>query len=263
MKHTLITLSLCLAACKTAPEVRAVAAPTLPQEELTIVSQSLTSVQVKYTGTVQADEAFTLEKARWEFVEDGEVKEHGEVALSGTSFELSQKLEYVKDEEALKAMDARGGSLLLALRGTLFVKVGEQTFELPFARAKEVRTPRLPRLKLIEVQAGRFSEAEVQANFQLGVVNPNPFEINVTGLDYKVQLGGKEVSVGTQGRGDRVSPASTGVFELTSTLNEETHGKEAAKLVKSKTVPWALSATLALPLFSETLEQTGDIKLTR
>lgn len=263
MKKTLAALLLCLSACKTAPEVVPVAAPTLPDQDFVVVTQSLTSVSVKYTGAVQAESAFTLDRAVWEFVVDGTVKKSGETALSGTSFELSQTLDYVKDEDELKAMDARGGSLLLAMRGTLYVSVGDQHFELPFARAREVRTPRLPHLKLNEVDAGRFSEVEVQATFRLGVVNPNPFELSLSGVEFSVTMAGKEVNKGVVGRGDRVSPASTGVFEVTATLNEETHGKEAAKLVKSKLVPWALKGTLTTALSNETLDTTGEIKLTR
>jgi len=263
MKKTLAALLLCLSACKTAPEVVPVAAPTLPQQEFTVVTQSLTSVEVKYTGTVQAEAAFTLDRAAWEFVVDGEVKKSGETKLGGTTFELSESLEYVKDEEELKAMDTRGGSMLLALRGTLFVTVSGQSFEVPFAKSREVRTPRLPHLKLNEVDAGRFSEVEVQATLRLGVVNPNPFEISISGVEFAVTMAGKEVNKGVVGKGDRVSPSSTGVFEVTATLNEETHGKEASKIVKSKLVPWSLTSKLSAALYNETLESKGEIKLTR
>lgn len=272
MKRALLAFVLVLAACKTAPEVVAdVPPPTLPDQDFVVVTQSLTGVDVKYTGTVQAaGDDLVIQKAAWEFVVDGAVKRSGEATLNVTGrageqvkFELGESLVYVKDEEELRAMDARGGSLLLAMRGTLFVKAGAQIFEVPFARAREVRTPRLPHLKFIEFDAGRFSEVEVQAVFHLGVVNPNPFQINITGLDYTIALAGKELGRGTLGAGDRVSPASTGVFDITATLNEETHGKEAAKLVKSRVIPYQLNATLRAQLYSEPLENIGDIKLSK
>lgn len=272
MKRALLSLVLLLAACKTAPEVVAdVPPPTLPDEDFTVVTQSLTGVDVKYTGTVQAaNDDIVIEKAAWEFVVDGTVKRSGEVGLNvagkagaQAKFELGESLVYVKDEEELKAMDARGGSLLLALRGTLFIKAGAKTFEVPFAKSKEVRTPRLPHLKFIDFDAFRSSDVEVQAIFHLGVVNPNPFQISITGLDYTAQLAGKELGKGTLGAGDRISPASTGVFDITVTMNDETHGKEAAKIVKSKVVPYVLNSTLRAQLYSEPLENIGDIKLTK
>lgn len=272
MKRALLSFVLLLAACKTAPEVVAnVPPPTLPEEDFTVVTQSLTGVDVKYTGTVQAaGDDVVIEKAAWEFVVDGTVKRSGEAAInvsgkagSTAKFELGETLVYVKDEEELKAMDARGGSLLLALRGTLFIKAGTQTFEVPFAKSKEVRTPRLPHLKFIDFDAFRSSDVEVQAVFHLGVVNPNPFQISITGLEYTASLAGKELSKGTLGAGDRISPASTGVFDVTATMSDETHGKEAAKIVKSRTVPYVVNATLRAQLYAEPLENIGDIKLTK
>ncbi len=280
MKRSMLPLLMLLVACKTAPEVVAdVAEPTLPQEDFVVVTQSLTQVDIKYTGTVIAgSEAIKVERAAWEFVVDGTVKRSGEDKLNlsaaagqNLAFELDESLTYVKDVEELKAMDARGGSLLLAMRGTLFVTIavpasgdkpaGKRTVELPFAKSKEVKTPRLPHLKLVDFEAGRFSENEVQAVFHVGVVNPNNFQISIAGLDYTAQLSGKEVTKGTIGTGDRVAAASTGVFDITATLNEETHAKEAVKIVKGLIIPYLLKSSLRAQLYSEELESKGDIKL--
>ena len=280
MKRVLIGSVLVLAACKTAPEVVAdVTPPSVPQEDFVVVTQSLTQVDIKYTGTIAAGtDPVTVEKAAWEFVVDGTVKRAGETKLglsaaagANVDFTLADSLTYVKDEEELKAMDTRGGSLLLAMRGTLFVTIpvaarGDQpaskkTVELPFAKAREVRTPRLPHLKMMDFEAGRFSENEVQAVFHLGVVNPNNFQISITGLDFAATLSGKVVSTGTIGAGERVSLASTGVFDVTATLNEETHGKDATKIVKAAIIPYLLKSSLHAQLYSEDLESRGDIKL--
>ena len=280
MKRALLVSILVFAGCKTAPDVVAdVTPPSVPQEDFAVVSQNLTQVDIKYTGTIAAgSEAVTVEKAAWEFVVDGTVKRSGEQKLGLSApagqtveFALAESLTYVKDDEELKAMDTRGGSLLLAVRGTLFVKVpvaavgdkpaSTRTVELPFAKSKEVKTPRLPHLKLIEFEAGRFSENEVQATFHVGVVNPNNFQVSLLGLDYSVQLAGKEVGKSTLGAGDRVTQASTGVFDITATLNEETHGKEAAKIVKALNIPYVLKTSMRTQLYSEDLESKGDIKL--
>lgn len=279
MKKLFFVACLALSACKTVQVVEDVTAPSLPAEDFVVVSQNLTQVDVKYTGSVEAGtDALVVESAKWEFVVDGAVKRSGENKLNLTAaagqkvdFALSESLTYVTNEEELKAMDTRGGSLLLALRGTLILKVTEpqrgevpasvKTVELPFAKSKEVRTPRLPHLKLIDFDAGRFSEVEVQATFHLGVVNPNPFPVSMTGIEFSVTFAGKEVNKGTLGAGDKVTAASTGVFDVTATLNEESHGKDAGKIVKSLVVPYVLSASLKTGLSSENLESKGDIKL--
>lgn len=271
-----------LAACKSAPETRPeLAPPSLPQEELQVVSQNLTDCAVKYEGTIESpDQAVTVEKAVYEFVVDGAVLKKGEKALGlsiaagqKASFALEESFTYVKSDEELKAMDARGGSLLAALRGNLVVKVtvpaaGDQpattqSLEVPFARSKEIRTPRLPHLKLIEFEAGRFSESEVQVVYHVGVVNPNPFTVSLSSLVYTVDISGKQVSKGTLGAGERVSPASTGVFDITATANEETHGKDIVKLIKGLVLPYSLNVAMNTAMYTEPLEAKGEIKLTK
>lgn len=275
----LVAALVVISSCKTVAVVEDVTPPALPVEDFSVVTQNLTHVDVKYVGSVEAGtDPVTVEAAKWEFVVDGAVKNSGTSTLNLTAapgqkvdFSLAETLNYVKDEAELKAMDSRGGSLLLALRGTLVLKVSEpargeapasvKTVELPFAKSKEVRTPRLPHLKMIEFEAGRFSEVEVQSTFHLGVVNPNPFQISIQGIEYAVTLSGKEVSKGVLGTGEKVTAASTGVFDVQATLNEESHGKEAAKIVKGLVVPYVLKASLTTSLSAESLENKGDIKL--
>lgn len=274
MRTTLFALALSLAACKTTAPLVESAPPTVPQEDLAIVSQTLTEVGVKLTATVEAaQEPITVDSADYEFVVDGNVLRSGNQVLGigiapgvKSDVALEQSFTYVKDEADLKAMDTRGGSLLVSLRGTLKVTAntanGPKKLELPFARAKEVRTPRLPHVKLLDPEAGRFSDSEVQVLFRLGVVNPNPFILSLSSLGYEVELAGKQVTTGSQGQGDKVSPASTGVFDVPAMLSEQSHGKDAKKVVKGLVVPYLVKATLKTALYEEPLEAKGDIKLT-
>lgn len=272
----LAVAALTLVACRGAPEAGpTVAPPELVEQNFEIVSQSLTECDVKLSVVVaSAEQPVTVVKARYEFVVDGEVRRSGEKALGiavpaggQAPFSISETLGYVKDEADLKAMDARGGSLLTALRGTLTVE-GEAradgtkpTWQLEFARAKDVRTPRLPHLKLGEVEAGRFADDEVQAVFHLEVVNPNPFYLSISGVTYAVTVAGKALKSDTIGAGEKISPASTGVFDVTVTVNQETHGKDVIKLIKGLTLPYSVSGTLKAPLYEEPLAAEGDIKL--
>lgn len=263
-----------LAACKSAPETAPEAAPPeLVDQNFEIVSQSLTDCDVKLTGTVaSAEQAVTIEKAKYEFVVEGNVRRSGEKALGiavpaggKADFSLNETLTYVKDEEDLKAMDARGGSLLTALRGTLVVTAatptGPKTYELEFARSKDVRTPRLPHVKLREFEAGRFADDEVQAVFHLGVENPNPFYLSISGIAYVVTVAGKEMKKGTIGAGEKISPSSTGVFDVTVTVNQDSHGKDVVKLIKGLKLPFTVSGALSAPMYVEPLNAEGEIKL--
>jgi LEA14-like dessication related protein len=272
MKKTAWCVVLLLVSCKAAEVKPEAAPPTLAAEDLIVVNQSLTDCAVRYAGSLEATtEPATIEKAVFEFVVDGTVLKTGEKAVgvqvapgAKGDFTLEEKFTYVKDLDALKAMDARGGSLLLAMRGHLVVQVGGAELEVPFAHSREVRTPRLPHVKMIEFEAGRFSETEVQVTFHVGVINPNPFEISINGLDYAVTLANKQVGQGKLGAGDRVSAATTGVFDIAVTMNEETHGADTAKLIKGLLLPYDMKGKLVAAMgYEEALSATGQVKLNK
>jgi hypothetical protein len=58
-----------------------------------------------------------------------------------------------------------------------------------------------------------------------------------------------------------VSGVSAGIFDITATMNEETHGKDVQKTIKGRVLPYTLTAKLTAPLFEESLDARGDIKL--
>ncbi|MDP3238272.1 MAG: LEA type 2 family protein [Myxococcales bacterium] len=275
---------LCLAGCKSAPETKAdVKEAELPRQDMQVATQSLTDVTVKLSGEILAgDEALTITGADVEFVVDGNVLStkpetlNLSIAAGQTApFGFEETFTYVKDGEDLKAMDARGGSILIALRGNLKGTVQREVVgadgkpsmqavavELPFARSREVRTPRLPHLKMGEFEAGRFSDSEVQAVFHLLVVNTNNFPVTLSSITYEVSLAGKKVAEGTHGVGLKTAIASTDVFDVSAVMNEESHGKDVKKLIKGLVVPYEVKAELKTPLYSEPLSAKGDIKLT-
>jgi LEA14-like dessication related protein len=275
---------LCLAGCKSAPETKAdVKEAELPKQDMQVATQSLTDVTVKLSGEILAgDEALSISGAEVEFVVDGNVLSTKKPSLSLTiaagqtaPFSFEDTFTYVKDGDDLKAMDTRGGSILIALRGNLKGSVQREiagadgktsmqavAVELPFARSREVRTPRLPHLKLGEFEAGRFSESEVQAVFHLLVVNTNNFPVTLSGITYEVSLAGKKVAEGTQGVGIKTAVAATDVFDVSAVMNEESHGKDVKKTIKGLVVPYEVKAELKTPLYSEPLSAKGDIKLT-
>lgn len=275
---------LCLAGCKSAPETKAdVKEAELPKQDMQVATQSLTDVTVKLSGEILAgDEALTITGADVEFVVDGNVLSTKPETLSlniaagqTAPFGFEETFTYVKDGEDLKAMDARGGSILIALRGNLKGTVQREVagadgktsmqavaVELPFARSREVRTPRLPHLKMGEFEAGRFSDSEVQAVFHLLVVNTNNFPVTLSSITYEVSLAGKKVAEGTHGVGLKTAIASTDVFDVSAVMNEESHGKDVKKLIKGLVVPYEVKAELKTPLYSEPLSAKGDIKLT-
>src|SRR5258707_1350451 len=110
------------------------AAPEVTDQELS-VEQGFTTFKVKLSGKLKCSDTCSATGAKFELVVDGKVVHSGEQPVSlnlsagtGGDLTLEQGSQYVANAEELKAMDTRGGSLLVALRGKLHVTQGAKTF---------------------------------------------------------------------------------------------------------------------------------------
>ncbi|MBS1149194.1 MAG: hypothetical protein H6Q89_892, partial [Myxococcaceae bacterium] len=62
------------------------------------------------------------------------------------------------------------------------------------------------------------------------------------------------------GKGEKVSPSSTGVFDIEAKMTVETH-PDIKKLIKARTLPYVIKGEMAAELFSEPFEFKGVINL--
>jgi len=268
MKRLLVALSLLLgSACATTPEAPPAPPPELVSQDLH-VQQDLTSFQLTFKGEGKAEQPATVARATWEMVVDGEVVKSGEtplnVALAGgeavpLSFEVKEK--YVDNAEQLRAYDQAGGSVLAALRGQLHVEQGGQTHAIEFARSREVRRPRLPSVRMQELDAARYSSEEANIIFRLGIVNPNPFPLHVQELTYKIEVAGKQIGDGVRASGESVDPSSTGMFEVQIPVSKATYGDDIKKLIATANLPWVVSGELKGDLYAVPYSLNGSVKL--
>ncbi len=270
MRSSLVLgLILLAAGCKTGPEEAPAGAPELTHQEMAIAEQGLTDFRVRFEGKLTSPVAVKADRATYEVVVEGKVIKGGEapVALElapgeTKPFSVEGGSQYVRSAEELKEVSAKGGTLLAAIRGTLYVtSAGGKKYELPYARSREIRVPRMPTVKLHELDGARYSADEVNATFYLGVVNPNPFPIKLSGLKYAVKMAGKQLTDGTIGSGEKVDPSATGVFEVHAAFNKETFGPDAPKVIKTHNIPYEIAGELTGDLVKEPYELKGDMKL--
>ncbi|MDY7226551.1 LEA type 2 family protein [Hyalangium rubrum] len=270
------TLSPCLAValfsclwlgCASAPS-RPENPPTLALQETTVASQGLTDATVRYAGQVVSPSPGVLEKADYELVSDGQVVKTGTAALNvpltagqPTAFSFEERAAYVRGSEDLKAMSERGGTLLMALRGTLTVRSGQTVETLPFAASRAVRVPRLPEVVVESLDAARYSAEEVNLTLRLGVKNPNPFPLRLEGLRYTLSVAGKPLDEGTLAKADTVDASATGVYPLEASVTAATLGPEAKALIAKGTLPYQVKGEVKGPLLSLPYTLEGSVKL--
>ncbi|WP_224242096.1 LEA type 2 family protein [Hyalangium gracile] len=253
--------------CASAP-ARPETPPALTLQEATVPTQGLTEATVRYAGQVVSPVPGVIEKADYELVSDGQVVKTGTASLDvpvtpnqPTSFSFEERAAYVRGPDDLKAMSERGGSLLLALRGTLTVRSGQQVETLPFAASRSVRVPRLPEVVLESMDAARYSDTEVGLTFRVGVKNPNPFPLRLDQLTYELQVNGKSLGTGQLTKADTVDASATGVYPLEASVSAATWGPEVKKLIAKNVLTYTLAGQLKGPLLEQPYSLIGDVRL--
>jgi hypothetical protein len=253
--------------CASAP-ARPDVPPVLTRQEATVPHQSLTEATVRYAGEVSSPVPGVIEKVDFELVSDGQVVKTGTASLNvpvtagqPTSFSFEQRAPYVRNPEELKAMSERGGSMLLALRGTLTVRSGQDVETLPFAASRSVRVPRLPEVVLESLDAARYSGTEVGLTFRVGVKNPNPFPLRVDLLNYELLVNGKSLGTGQLAKGDTVEASTTGVYPLESSVSPATWGPEVKQLIAKNVLTYTLKGELTGPLLKLPYSLEGNVRL--
>ncbi|WNG50112.1 LEA type 2 family protein [Archangium minus] len=264
----LLTLAAWVTGCASTPSSAPMGPVSLGAEETRVTSQGLTEMQLSYAGQLTSSGPAVLEKADYELVSDGQVVEKGSAPLgvtlspnAPTPFSFQADAAYVRTPEDLRALSERGGTLLVALRGTLTVRSGEAVQTLPFAASRQVRVPRLPVVKLEGLDGARYSEEKVDLMVRLAVENPNPFPLRLEGLSWALTVGGRKLSEGTQGKYDTVDAAATGVYPLEVAVTKETWGQDVRALIAKGTLPYEIAGELTGPLVRVPYSLSGDVKL--
>jgi LEA14-like dessication related protein len=264
----LLTLAAWVAGCATTPPPAPAGPASLGAEETAVASQGLTQVTLRYSGQLTSPGPAVLEKADYELVSDGQVVKKGSEALgvslpthAATPFSFQAEAPYVRTPEDLRALSGRGGTLLVALRGTLTVRTGDTVRTLPFAASRQVRVPRLPVVKVEGLEGARYSGEKVDLLLRLAVENPNPFPLRLEGLSWALTVGGRKLSEGTQGRYDTVDAAATGVYPVEVAVTRETWGEDVRALIAKGTLPYEVAGELTGPLVRVPYSLSGDVKL--
>ncbi|NOK35724.1 LEA type 2 family protein [Corallococcus exercitus] len=253
--------------CASTP-VRSGGPPALTAQETTVVSQGLTDASVRYTGQITGTANGVVERADYELVADGQVVKTGSAKLGvpfapGTpaDFSIEEKSAYVKSPEDLARLSAQGGTVLIALRGTLVVRSGDSEDSLPFAASRAVRVPHLPEVIVESLDAARYSAEEVQINLRLGVRNPNPFPLRLDSLTYQVTVADRPLEEGTAAQADTVDPSATGVYPVEIAVTAQSWGPGVKGLISKGVLPYSVKGEVKGPLLQVPFVLKGDVKL--
>jgi hypothetical protein len=264
---TVLALPAAVAGCKTTSSPVAAKEPAITWLDLEVTDLGFAEYRIRLEGEIESPDRATLELNRYELVENGRVVKQGQVPIKEpvnpgeiTIFHLDESSPF-GTPDALPGPGGRTDSVLISVRGKLVLQRGGRRQELDYAQAKEVRLPRLPSVRVHELDAARYSDRELHVTLRLAVINPNPFPVALKGLDFVASIAAREIGNGSLGNGETIDPSATALFEIGLPITAKTYGPDVNQLIRTASFPYKLTGTLKGHSFEAPFELAGNIRL--
>src|SRR5216683_1666976 len=182
--------------CKTTSNSVAVKEPAITWLDLEVTDLGFAEYRVRLEGEIESPDRAMLELNRYELVENGRVVKQGQVPIKEPITPGEITIFHLDESSPFSAPDAVPGPGGRA-DGKLILQHGGRLLELSYAQAKEVRLPRLPSVRVHELDAARYSDQEVQVTLRLAVINPNPFPVPLKGLEFVASVAARQIGSGS------------------------------------------------------------------
>ena len=105
----------------------------------------------------------------------------------------------------------------------------------------ELFPPQPPKVS-VYAEGARYSSGVYELNFFVTIENPNSFELNLDGINYKLNVDGTEINTGTLGSKRSMQPGVGLEFELSKTVGAQEF-KDLAKRLRGRTsIPYLFNS---------------------
>jgi len=259
-----------LAACaasKPAAEEGAAAGAAVTAETLKVdeTEQTINGLKAVVTVRLKNEGASPVSAtgASFEVVIAGKVVTSGTAAVSASvpaageaTIAIAAPFVYAKGDDEIASLVQRKEPVEYAVRGT--IDVGGAKVE--FAKAGAIRAPRMPSMKLGNLDATTSPSVGVAFSASIDLDNPNTFPLVLQSSHWKLTVAGKPAGEGVMDRrAPQAASHTTYPIEVVIPPNEVKDRKE----LQGGTVSYALEAELDLGAAKVRLEQSGETKLLR
>lgn len=141
-------------------------------------------------------------------------------------------------------------------------------FQFPYHADGELPVPRLPKIALDKIEVSALSFSGASLVFCLGVQNDNAFDLNFSGLDFNIKVGGLQLADGRTANLSPIRGQSKSTLRLPVNISFKDLGMSAYSLLKNSSSDYELSGalTIAVPSAGKKavpFSKTGRVGLSR
>ena len=129
--------------------------------------------------------------------------------------------------------------------------------------AGSIPLPKLPQMDVLQANAERFGGDDARINFELNMVNDNPFPVRLDKVVYKVFLGDTQVAQGELVLAEVIPPSNAFEYDVATPIFNKQEHKQIMELLSRSQVEYRLEGLVQLGEFEQPLNASGTISFPR
>ncbi len=128
----------------------------------------------------------------------------------------------------------------------IFGSAGVGPFNIPYSKKGVFNIPKMPKISMKEVRISKITPLGASLIFFLDLSNSNPFVLALSGLDYRIKLGGTEFSQGTTVNISSLSENEKTTLEIPLTVSFLKLGRAAYNLLTRGPCDYEISGEIKI-----------------
>ncbi len=135
----------------------------------------------------------------------------------------------------------------------------EGEFSVSASDSGSIPLPKLPHLNVTGANAEKFSGREIRLNFEISLLNENPFNIKISKIVYKISAEGKPMSEGELPVEEVIQPSNETSYDISTGTLSGDEQREIVEMIKQPQIKYHLEGMVFLDGFELPIDDLGTV----
>ncbi|HUU01350.1 MAG TPA: LEA type 2 family protein [Myxococcota bacterium] len=132
-------------------------------------------------------------------------------------------------------------------------------FQVSASDTGSIPLPKLPHLNVTGANAEKFSSREIRLNFEISLLNENPFNIKISKIVYKISAEGKPMSEGEMPVEEVIEPSNEASYDISTGTLSGDEQREIVEMIKQPQIKYHLKGMVFLDGFELPIDDKGTV----
>lgn len=132
-------------------------------------------------------------------------------------------------------------------------------FKISASDSGSIPLPKLPHINVTGANAEKFTGREIRLNFEMSLLNENPFNIKISKIIYKISAEGKPMSEGELPVEEVIEPSNEASYDISTGMLSGDESREIVEMIKKPQINYHLEGKVLVGGFEIPIDDKGTV----